>query len=223
MRLGILGTWDSRWYSDKKNFGFMLVEDQKIRAFIRKNYRFAGIPRVEIERTRDRVHVTLHTARPGIIIGRRGAEVDKLRDELASLTGRDVTVNIEEVPKPELSAQLVAEDIAEQLSKRAPVRRCMKKACDSAMQMGAEGVKVAVAGRLGGSEMARREQQKAGRIPLHTLMADVDYGFIPAFTNYGCIGVKVWIYKGNRLSEKERRHAPDAQAGEAPQKPAAKG
>jgi small subunit ribosomal protein S3 len=222
-RIGLLETWRSRWYADKKNFGLMLVEDQKLRNYIKKNYKFAGIPKIEIERTRDQVHVTLHTARPGIIIGRRGAEVDKLRDELSSLTGRDVTINIKEVPKPELDAQLVAEDISEQLVKRSPVRRMMKKACDTAMQMGAEGVKVIVSGRLGGAEMARREQQKAGRVPLHTLLADIDYGTATAVTTYGALGVKVWIYKGKRIGEKEQRHAPDAQASRASQEPEAQG
>jgi len=211
IRLGIVESWRSNWYADKKSFGFLLVEDQKIRSYIKKNYKFAGIPRIDIERTRDKVHVTLHSARPGIIIGRRGAEVDKLRDELNTLTQRGVSINIKEVSDPEMSAQLVAEDISEQLGKRAPVRRAMKKACDSAMQRGAEGVKIIVSGRLGGAEMSRREQQKLGQIPLHTLRALVDYGFTHALTTYGTLGVKVWIYKGEKLSEKEQAHAPDAQ------------
>ena len=212
IRLGIVETWRSKWYADKRTFGLLLVEDQKIRLYIKKNYKFAGIPRIDIERTRDKVHVTLHCARPGIIIGRRGSEVDKLRDELGKLTDRDVSINIKEVPKPELSAQLVAEDISEQLAKRAPVRRMLKKACENAMQAGALGVKAIVSGRLGGSEMARTETQKFGQIPLHTLLAQVDYGFVHAFTTYGCLGVKVWIYKGKRVTEKEQAYAANAQA-----------
>ena len=222
LRLGITETWRSRWYADKKNFGLMLVEDDKLRKFIGKNYKFAGIPKIEIERTRDKVHVILHTARPGIIIGRRGAEVDKLRDELAGLLGRDVLINIKEVTKPELSSQLVAEDIAEQLGKRAPVRRAMKKCCESAMQSGAKGVKIMVSGRLGGADMSRCEQQKAGQIPLHTLLADVDYGFTHAFTSYGTLGVKVWIYKGKVLSKKEQRDGADAQANQVPEESSGK-
>jgi len=214
MRIGITEGWNSRWYADKKHFGMLLVEDQKIKRHIKKNYSFAGIPKIEIERNREQIKVILHTARPGIIIGRKGAEVDKLRDELIELTGRTVTINIREIKKPELSAQLVSEDIAQQLEKRASTRRVMKKAVDTAMSAGAQGVKIAVGGRLGGSEMARNDRQVGGSIPLQTLRANIDYGFTTAVTTYGSIGVKVWIYKGEG-AEKETDNGSDAQESQA--------
>jgi len=217
MRIGITEDWRSRWYADKKHFGLLLVEDQKIKRHIKKNYSFAGIPKIEIERNREQVKVILHTARPGIIIGRKGAEVDKLRDELIDLTGRTVTINIREIKKPELSAQLVAEDIAQQLEKRASTRRVMKKAVETAMAAGAKGVKIAVAGRLGGSEMARSDRQVGGSIPLQTLRANIDYGFATAVTTYGSIGVKSWIYKGEG-TEKETEDGSDAQESQAPKR-----
>jgi len=216
-RIGITEDWRSRWYADKKNFGHLLVEDQKIRRHIKKNYQFAGIPKIELERNREQVKVILHTARPGIIIGRKGAEVDKLRDELEDLTSRTVTINIKEIKRPEMSAQLVAEEIAQQLEKRASTRRVMKKAVDAAMSLGAQGVKTVVKGRLGGAEMRRIERQTGGSIPLHTLQANIDYGFAAAITTYGSIGVKVWIYKGE-ASEKETEDGADAQASEAPKR-----
>ncbi|MEP9412311.1 MAG: 30S ribosomal protein S3 [Candidatus Brocadia sp.] len=214
LRLGITQGWKSLWYTDKKNFGSLLVEDQKIRKIIKKSYGFAGIPFIEIERTRQDAKVTLHTARPGLIIGRKGAEVDKLRDEIQKLIGREVVIKIKEITKPELYAQLVAENIAEQLEKRAAFRRAMKKAMDATVDAGAKGVKIQVAGRLGGAEIARTEKMSFGSIPLHTLRADVDYGFAEAKTTYGVIGVKVWIYKGLIGSEKEKKYAPDAKEGE---------
>lgn len=214
LRLGITQGWKSLWYADKKNFGSLLVEDQKIRKIIKKSYGFAGIPFIEIERTRQDAKVTLHAARPGLIIGRKGAEVDKLRDEIQKLLGRDVVIKIKEITKPELYAQLVAENIAEQLEKRAAFRRAMKKAMDASVDAGAKGVKMQVAGRLGGAEIARTEKMSFGSIPLHTLRADVDYGFAEAKTTYGVIGVKVWIYKGLIGSEKEKKYAPDAKEGE---------
>jgi len=217
LRIGITEQWRSRWYADKKNFGGLLVEDQKIRRHIKKNYQFAGIPKIELERNREQVKVILHTARPGIIIGRKGAEVDKLRDELEELTGRTVNINIKEIKRPELSAQLVAEEIAQQLEKRASTRRAMKKAVDAAMSLGAAGVKVVAKGRLGGAEMGRIERQTGGSIPLHTLQADIDYGFATAVTTYGSIGVKVWIYKGLG-TEKETEDGADAQEGQAPKR-----
>ncbi len=213
-RLGITQGWRSLWYADKKSFGTLLVEDQKIRKMIKKNYSFAGISLIEIERTRQDAKVTLHTARPGLIIGRKGAEVDKLKDEIQKLIGRDVVIKIKEITKPELQAQLVAESIAEQLEKRAAFRRTMKKAMDSSIDAGAKGVKIRVAGRLGGAEIARAEKMTTGSIPLHTLRADVDYGFAEAKTTYGVIGVKVWIYKGLISSDKEKKHAPDAKESE---------
>ena len=213
-RIGITEDWRSRWYADKKGFGYLLVEDQKVRRHIKDNYHFAGIPKIEIERNREQAKVILYTARPGIIIGRKGAEVDKLREELETLTGRTIMINIKELKRPELSAQLVAEDIAQQLQKRASTRRAMKKAVDSAMNLGAKGVKLEVGGRLGGSEMARNERVVGGSIPLHTLRANVDYGFATAVTTYGTIGVKVWIYKGEG-SLKEIEYGADAQESQA--------
>ena len=214
LRLGITQGWKSLWYADKKSFGALLVEDQKMRKVIKKNYGFAGISFIEIERTRQDAKVTLHTARPGLIIGRKGAEVDKLKDEIQKLIGREVVIKIKEITKPELHAQLVAESIAEQLEKRAAFRRTMKKAMDASIDAGAKGVKIRVAGRLGGAEIARAEKMTTGSIPLHTLRADIDYGFAEAKTTYGVIGVKVWIYKGLVSSDKEKKHAPNAKESE---------
>ena len=216
-RVGITDNWRSRWYANKKQFGKLLVEDQKIRDFINKEFHFAGIPKVEIERTRNEVIVMVHTARPGLIIGRKGAKVDKLKDNLMELTGKKVTLNILEVNRPELDAQLVAESIAEQLEKRASFRRVMKKTIDLSMSAGALGIKVQVAGRLGGAEMARTEHSHQGKIPLQTLRADIDYGFATAVTTHGSIGVKVWIYRGDKFkSDEERINAAYAEKGKAP-------
>jgi len=217
-RIGITEEWRSRWYADKKAFGHYVVEDEKIRKFVKKNYHYAGIPRIDIERTREFVKVVLFTARPGIIIGRKGSEVDKLKDELESVVRGQVQIKITEITEAELEAQLVAEGICEQLSKRAHFRRVMKKAADSTMQAGARGIKIQMGGRLGGAEIARSERTVSGEIPLHTLRADISYGFAEAKTNYGHIGVKVWIYRGLR-PEKEVRHAPHAEASEIPQEP----
>ena len=217
-RIGITEPWRSRWYADKKSFGRYVVEDEKIRRHIKSHYRYAGIPRIDIERTREVVLVVLFTARPGIIIGRKGSEVDRLKGELEDLVGHDVHIKIEEVSDAELEAQLVAEGICEQLSKRAHFRRVTKKAADTTMQAGARGIKIQVSGRLGGAEIARTERVVVGEIPLHTLRANISYGFSEAKTTYGHIGVKVWIYRGLR-SEKEVRHAPHAQTGEVPQEP----
>ena len=213
LRLGITQGWRSLWYADKKSFGTLLVEDQKIRKMIKKGYGFAGISLIEIERTRQDAKITLHTARPGLIIGRKGAEVDKLKEEIQKLIGREVVIKIKEIVKPELHAQLVAENIAEQLEKRVAFRRAMKKALDASIAAGAKGVKMRVAGRLGGAEIARAEKMTSGSIPLHTLRADIDYGFAEAKTTYGVIGVKVWIYKGLVYSEKEKKYAHDAKEG----------
>jgi len=210
-RVGITEPWSSRWCVDKKRFADLIVEDYVVRGFIKKNYSFAGIPRIEIERSGENVKVILHTARPGIIIGRKGAEVEKLRSRIEDLTTKKVDVEIREVKTPELSAQLVAENVAEQLTKRASFRRTMRKAMDTTMQMGALGFKIQVSGRLGGAEMARTETYRAGRIPLQTLRANVDYGFQTAVTTYGTIGVKVWVYTGDKdpISE-EAQDAVDA-------------
>jgi small subunit ribosomal protein S3 len=222
LRIGITEPWRSRWYADKKTFGHYVVEDELIRKHIKNNYRYAGIPRIDIERTREVVKILLYTARPGIIIGRKGSEVDRLKGELEDMVGREVLIKINEVTEPELEAQLVAEGICEQLSKRAHFRRVMKKASDTTMQAGAKGVKIQVSGRLGGAEIARTERTVEGEIPLHTLRADISYGFAEAKTTYGHIGVKVWIYRG-MISEKEAGHAPHAETGEVPQEPAGQG
>jgi small subunit ribosomal protein S3 len=195
-RIGITEPWRSRWYATKRTYGQLLVEDDKIRSFIKKNYSFAAIAEIEIERTREEVKVILQSARPGLIIGRKGAEVDKLRDELEDLTGRRITVNIIEIMKPELSAQIVAESVAQQLEKRASFRRTLNQAADTCMQAGAKGVKVRMAGRLGGAEMSRTEITNRGSVPLQVLQARIDYGFAQAYCPYGVIGVKVWLYLG---------------------------
>ncbi len=199
IRLGINKTWQSRWYAEK-NYADFLHEDLKIKKFIKKSFFHAGISRVEIERAAEKTTVNIHTARPGILIGRRGSEVDQLKKRLQQLTKHDVHVNICEVRKAELDAQLVAENIALQLERRVAFRRAMKRSVTTAMRFGAEGIRVACAGRLGGAEMARSEWYREGRVPLHTLRADIDYGFTEARTTYGAIGVKVWIFKGEVLS-----------------------
>jgi len=198
IRLGINKTWQSRWYAEK-NYANFLHEDLKIKKFIKKSFSHAGISRVEIERAAEKTTVNIYTARPGILIGRRGAEVDQLKKRLQTLTEHDVHVNICEVRKAELDAQLVAENIALQLERRVAFRRAMKRSVTTAMRFGAEGIRVACAGRLGGAEMARSEWYREGRVPLHTLRADIDYGFTEARTTYGAIGVKVWIFKGEVL------------------------
>jgi small subunit ribosomal protein S3 len=220
-RIGITENWRSRWYADKKTFGKYLVEDQRIRLFIKKNYGFAAIESVEIERTTGQTTVILNSARPGIIIGRKGQEVDKLKNEIEAITGNLVNIRIQEIAQPELAAQLVAEGIREQMEKRASFRRTMKRAIEAVMDAGAKGCKVRMAGRLGGSEMARVEVMNQGSVPLQTLRARINYGFTEAATTYGHIGIKVWIYIGDSLEKKEEvSHGVDAQAGEVPQEPA---
>ena len=214
-RVGVVEDWRSRWYASKKDFGALLVEDQKVRKFIQTKYKFAGIPKVEIERTRDQVVVHLFTARPGIIIGRKGQEVDRL---LEDLTGRRMELKIIEVDNALQSAALVAEDIAQQLSKRGSFRRTIKRALDQVMETGVHGIKIELSGRLGGAEMSRREKASRGSIPLSTLQRHVDYGFREAHTTFGVIGVKVWIDLGD-YSDEENRDGSDAKAGQAPQKP----
>ena len=216
-RTGVMTGWKSRWYASKKEFSELLVEDQKLRKFVKEKYRYAGIPKIEIERTRDEVKVVLFTARPGIIIGRKGQEVERLQEELQNLVGRRINIKIEEVSRPEIQAQLVAEDIAEQLSKRASFRRTMKRAVDQTMEAGAKGVKIQLSGRLGGAEMSRREKQIAGSIPLSTLRAKIDYGFTEAKTTVGQIGVQVWVNQG--MYHEDQTDGADAQEGQAPKKP----
>ncbi len=199
-RLGIIKTWDSKWFAGKGYTSF-LHEDLSIRKRIKESLFHAGIPKIEIERTGQKVRIIIHTARPGIIIGKKGAEVDKLKKDLEQFTKKQVNIDIKEIRKPELDAQLVAENIAVQLEKRIAFRKAMKKALSSAMRFGALGIRVSCAGRLAGSEIARTEWYKEGRVPLHTFRADIDYGLTEAKTTYGRIGIKVWIYKGDILSE----------------------
>ena len=214
-RTGIMEGWKSRWYAAKKEFPELLIEDFKIRKYVKKKYRYAGIPKVEIERTRDEVKVILHAARPGIIIGRKGQQIEQLQDELQGLVGRRINIKIEEISRPALQAQLVAEDISEQLSKRASFRRTIKRAMEQTMEAGAKGIKVQLAGRLGGAEMARREKQISGSIPLSTLRAKIDYGFTEAATAQGNIGVQVWVYHG---MYEDVINGADAETGQAPKK-----
>ncbi len=210
-RLGITQNWRSRWYADKKDFGKLLVEDQKIRKYIKKNYRFTGISKIEIERTRDEgAKIIIYSARPGLIIGRKGSEIEKLKNGIEKIVEKGVDIKIQEVDRPELEAQLVAESIAEQLQKRAAYRRTIKKSVESTMGLGARGVKVLVSGRLGGAEIARAEGATKGSIPLHTIRANIDYGFAESMTTYGTIGVKVWIYKGLVDLDKGVNYAVDA-------------
>jgi len=224
-RTGVTLGWQSTWFAPKANYGDFLVEDQAIRGYIDRRFNRqmpkGAVAKVEIVRTRNEVNVTLHSGRPGVVIGPRGGEVDKVREELEGLVDRKVTVNVVEIKEPELNARLVAEAIAEQLGKRASFRRTMKQQCEAAMNAGAKGVKIMCSGRLAGSEMARQETQKMGSIPLHTLDADVDYAVATARTTYGAIGIKVWIYRGkfgedNEPVQRRRRRAPRRVASGAP-------
>jgi len=199
-RLGIVKPWRSRWYAAKEMPAF-LKEDELIRKYLKARLGHAAIAEVHIERKPGKVTVTVHTGRPGVVIGKRGAEVDKLRDELAQLTGKEAAINVEEIKRPELSAQLVADNIAHQLAQRISFRRAMKRAVQAAMRLGAQGIKVRAAGRLGGAEIARTEGYHEGRVPLHTLRADIDYAHGTAKTTFGTIGIKVWIFKGEIVSE----------------------
>ena len=194
-RLGINRTWDSRWYAGKE-YGTLLHEDVKIREYIEKALAQAGVARIVIERPAKRARITIHTARPGVVIGKKGADIEKLRQDLSKMTGGDVTLNIVEIRKPEVDAKLVADNIAQQLTRRVAFRRAMKRAVQSAMRLGAEGIRIKCGGRLGGVEIARAEWYREGRVPLHTLRADIDYGTSTAQTTYGACGVKVWVFKG---------------------------
>jgi small subunit ribosomal protein S3 len=200
-RLGINRTWDSRWFAGNEFSGFV-HEDFKIRKFLKKRLYQAGVSRIEVERAAKKVRIRIHTARPGLVIGKKGSEIENLKKDLEKLVKREVLIDIQEVRKPEVNAQLVAENVALQLVRRIAFRRAMKKAVSSALRFGAQGIKIACAGRLGGAEMARREWYRKGRVPLHTLRADIDYGFAEAFTTYGVIGVKVIIFNGEILPEK---------------------
>lgn len=198
LRLGIVKTWESRWYAGK-NYADYILEDYNIRKFLKKKLYHAGISRIEIERSSKRVKLRVFTSRPGIVIGKKGAEIALLKKELENIVSHEVIIDIQEVRKPELDAQLVAENIALQIVRRVAFRRAMKRGISSAMRFGAEGIKIICSGRLGGAEMARTEQYREGRIPLHTLRADIDYGFIEANTTYGIVGIKVFIFKGEIL------------------------
>ena len=206
LRVGIIKDWDSRWYADGKEFSDNLVEDYKIREFLKKRLFTAGISKIEIERSTDRVRVLVYTAKPGVVIGKGGAEIEKLKSELAGYSTKKVLVDIKEIKKPDVDAQLVAENIAEQLERRISFRRAMKSCMGRAMKAGAKGIKTAVSGRLGGADMARTEFYSEGTIPLQTLRADIDYGFAEADTTYGKIGVKTWVYHGEILPTKEKKN-----------------
>ncbi len=196
MRLGIASDWNSKWYADSQNFAELLEKDLKVRDFLKKKLAHASVSRIQIERPARTAHITVHTARPGVVIGKKGEDIEALRKQVSDMIGIPVHINIEEIRKPELDAQLVAEGVAQQLERRIMFRRAMRRAVTSAMRLGAQGIKIYVSGRLNGAEIARSEWYREGRVPLHTLRADIDYGFAEAKTTYGVIGVKVWIFKG---------------------------
>lgn len=201
-RVGYIYDWKSRWFANKQDFPKLLLEDVKIRKFIKKALSTAAVSKVEVERASEKIRVLIYTARPGIIIGRRGAEIEKLKEELRKITTKEVLIDIKDIKNSNIDAQLVSENIAFQIEKRIPHKRAMKKAVQAALDSGAQGVKIICSGRLGGAEIARRESYRIGSIPAQTLRADVDYGFSEAFTTYGLIGVKVWIYKGDKVLDK---------------------
>jgi small subunit ribosomal protein S3 len=202
LRLGIVKTWDSRWFGGK-NYAEYILEDYKLRKFIKDKLYHAGVSRIEIERSSKRVRLRIYTSRPGIVIGKKGAEISQIKKDIEKITDREISIDIQEVRKPEIDAQLVAENVALQITRRVAFRRAMKRGVSSAMRFGALGVKIICSGRLGGAEMARTEWYREGRVPLHTLRADIDYGFIDARTTYGVIGVKVFIFKGEILKKDE--------------------
>ncbi len=216
IRLGITKDWTSKWYADSKDFGKYLHNDLKVREYLQKKLAQASISRIQIERPARNARITIHTARPGLVIGKKGEDIERLRNDVSGMMGIPVHINVEEVRKPELDATLVAQGIAQQLEKRIMFRRAMKRAVTNSMRLGAQGVKINVAGRLNGAEIARTEWYREGRVPLHTLRADIDYGFAEANTTYGVIGVKVWIFKGEVFDRGEASAAAEAE------KPAAK-
>ena len=224
MRLGVNRTWESRWYAGKGEYAGLLHEDLKIRDTLMRDLRQAGVARVVIERPHKKCRVTIHSARPGVIIGKKGADIEKLKTKIAKMTSSEVVVNIVEVRKPEVDAQLVAESIAQQLERRVGFRRAMKRAVQSAMRLGALGIRINCGGRLGGAEIARTEWYREGRVPLHTLRANIDYGEAEAMTAYGICGVKIWIFKGEIMEHdpmaRDRREEQGSDAGR-PQRPAA--
>lgn len=214
LRVAVNKDWRSKWYAEKKEFGKLFSEDRKIREILKKKLESASVPKIRIERAATRCRITIFTARPGVVIGRKGAEIDKLKEELSRMTGKEIYVDIQEVKTPEIDAQLVAENVALQMERRISFRRAMKKAVQIAMDFGAEGIKIRCAGRLGGAELARVETYHEGRVPLHTLRANIDYGFAEANTVYGKLGVKCWICRGETKAEKGTA-APGADAAHA--------
>lgn len=208
LRVAVNKDWRSKWYADKKDFGKLLTEDRKIRDILKKKLESASVPKILIERAATRCRITIFTARPGVVIGRKGAEIDKIKEELSKMTGKEIYVDIQEVKTPEIDAQLVAENIALQLERRISFRRAMKKAVQTAMDFGATGIKVRCAGRLGGAELARVESYHEGSVPLHTLRANIDYGFAEAHTLYGKLGIKCWICRGESKPEKPESALP---------------
>lgn len=200
LRLGVIKTWESKWYAGK-NYAKYIIEDFKIRKFLKEKLNHAGIPKIEIERSSKRIRLRIYTARPGIVIGKKGAEIDQLKKELEKFVNNEVLIDIQEVRKPEIDAQLVAENVALQIVRRVAFRRAMKRGVTSAMRFGAKGIKIICSGRLGGAEMARTEWYREGRVPLHTLRADIDYGFAEAKTTYGIVGIKVYLFKGEILKK----------------------
>jgi small subunit ribosomal protein S3 len=203
MRLGIVKDWTSKWYADSKEYADLLNTDLQVREFLKKRLAQASVSRIQIDRPAKNAHITIHTARPGVVIGKKGEDIDRLRKQVSEKMGIPVHISIEEIRKPELDAQLVAENVAGQLERRIMFRRAMKRAVQSAMRLGAEGIRINVAGRLNGAEIARSEWYREGRVPLHTLRADIDYGFAEAKTTYGVLGVKVWIFKGEVFAGQE--------------------
>ena len=212
IRLGIVRDWTSKWYAGSKHFADYLYTDIKVREFLKKKLAQANVSRIQIERPARNARITIHTARPGMVIGKKGEDIEVLRQEVAQMMGIPVHINIEEIRKPELDAQLVAESVAQQLERRIMFRRAMKRAVTNSMRLGAQGVKINVGGRLNGAEIARSEWYREGRVPLHTLRADIDYGFAEALTTYGVIGVKVWIFKGEVIGKQEAEAAPEKAA-----------
>ena len=218
LRVGINRTWDSRWFAGR-DFANLLHEDLKLKKYLTERLGQAGVSRIVIERPAKKARVTIHTARPGVVIGKKGADIEKLRADLAKMTGSEVSLNIVEIRKPEIEAQLIADSIAQQLEKRIMFRRAMKRAMQNAMRLGAQGIKVMSSGRLNGVEIARREWYREGRVPLHTLRADIDYGFSEAKTTYGVIGIKVWVFKGEVMAHNQEPAQAPAPAPEATKRP----
>jgi small subunit ribosomal protein S3 len=218
IRLGIVKDWNSRWYADSKNFADLLNNDLVVRDFLKKKLSQASVSRIQINRPAKNAHITIHTARPGLVIGKKGEDIDALRKEVSQMMGIPVHISIEEIRKPELDAQLVAEGIAQQLEKRIMFRRAMKRSVQNTMRLGAQGIRVNVAGRLNGAEIARSEWYREGRVPLHTLRADIDYGFAEAKTTYGIIGIKTWIFKGEVFGDVQETETDAPAKGRAPVK-----